>query len=1061
RLSLSLCVCVCVVPFFPYILLSFFFKHLRTVCGMIHSQGIQDDLEVVVPAAGETFVAEDGTVSVVLADTVDADYEPTQDEIEDFAEWMGMQLPEDKEFLYIAREGLKAPLPKNWRPCRTNEDDIYYFNFRTGESTWNHPMDDFFRQKFLKMKEEKKTSTVVTPVATKHAAFPTTNTGSVPSLGNSGGGSGPVSILKKPPSDRIGGIPGTATNAFVPALGASRPMVGGSTTSVRDRVAVDALKPGTTTVASFQSGGERRIVSEAEKNLEEKLRLEREASFKADEEKAEIAQEARLQEMRRTHAAEVEKLQKELEARRAAIESQAVVDDWGPAGKERETLEKRWRTSIDQALKDEEELQRQLLEMRERHGQRLSSEVARVEATVREQHQREEKQMEGESLASLKRLESEVSAEFMKKKAELQQKSQADVQRLKEAAEKHHRAEVAAMREKHADREKKVAESEKKIALIRAKEREAVAAIELKSKNEQAAFRASMEAKLGRIRREEMSEPEGGFPVTLGNACTPPVDDALDAVRQRWQEEEQKCMHTLAEERRKKLSSIERPQSIASSPTSLSTSSVPTTASSTTVCADEAGEELRAANDAVLAGKEKSLQATEKLLRAILEEELLQKDIPAEVQIAEALKHDLNIFVRSTELSRQLEREDVERRGQAALAEHKRARELYEKKVVEQRAKMEAESRAEMEEMMREVEQREVEKALQAMTVEREVVEKKLQQRYEEERCLLLAEVNQEASAYEQKQRADIVAQEEAKLKQREAELHAAATSEALAEVRQTSQQPASAPTASTLGVPLGFLQQRLEFLEKTYAEKEEKLQAELNSIHADMWRLRGTCTPQGLRPPPEQADGNLMPEVCFTPALAFNKKETQHSSLFASEARRFLSEQQRELSARRGALSAAREEWQNNVLNASACARPFLCSGKPFPKLTEGDAVNSKLLTLVSVLSERLEELTGCIAKIQATKGSGTPQRHEEQPRSLPSRLHLRESNAADRTHTGSKQRKGRPPREPHSHGSPASQQDAVGLLQKWSHVLLEFATPSLDQDELTTSIQRFVVDQ
>ncbi|RNC40969.1 putative glutamic acid-rich protein precursor, partial [Trypanosoma cruzi] len=180
---------------------------------MIYSQKTQDDSEVVVPAAGETFVAEDGTVSVVLADTVDDDYEPTQDEIEDFAEWMGMQLPEDKEFLYIAREGLKAPLPKNWRPCRTNEDDIYYFNFRTGESTWNHPMDDFFRQKFLKMKEEKKSSTVTTPVVTKHAAVPTSTTGGVPTLGSSGGGGGPVSILKKSPSDLIGGMPGTATHA--------------------------------------------------------------------------------------------------------------------------------------------------------------------------------------------------------------------------------------------------------------------------------------------------------------------------------------------------------------------------------------------------------------------------------------------------------------------------------------------------------------------------------------------------------------------------------------------------------------------------------------------------------------------------------------------------------------------------------------------------------------------------------------------------------------------------------------------------------------------------------
>lgn len=39
--------------------------------------------------------------------------------------------------LWIAREGLKAPLPEHWLPCRTNTGDVYYFNFATGESLWD------------------------------------------------------------------------------------------------------------------------------------------------------------------------------------------------------------------------------------------------------------------------------------------------------------------------------------------------------------------------------------------------------------------------------------------------------------------------------------------------------------------------------------------------------------------------------------------------------------------------------------------------------------------------------------------------------------------------------------------------------------------------------------------------------------------------------------------------------------------------------------------------------------------------------------------------------------
>lgn len=79
---------------------------------------------------------------VVLEEEIDPLYEPSEKEVIEYAEWIGMDPHFDKDLLWIAREGLKAPLPKNWKPCRCkNSDDIYYFNFRTGESTWEHPCD--------------------------------------------------------------------------------------------------------------------------------------------------------------------------------------------------------------------------------------------------------------------------------------------------------------------------------------------------------------------------------------------------------------------------------------------------------------------------------------------------------------------------------------------------------------------------------------------------------------------------------------------------------------------------------------------------------------------------------------------------------------------------------------------------------------------------------------------------------------------------------------------------------------------------------------------------------
>lgn len=47
----------------------------------------------------------------------------------------------DEPLLWIATEGLKAPLPSMWKTCRSADGEQYYFNFSTGESTWEHPCD--------------------------------------------------------------------------------------------------------------------------------------------------------------------------------------------------------------------------------------------------------------------------------------------------------------------------------------------------------------------------------------------------------------------------------------------------------------------------------------------------------------------------------------------------------------------------------------------------------------------------------------------------------------------------------------------------------------------------------------------------------------------------------------------------------------------------------------------------------------------------------------------------------------------------------------------------------
>lgn len=92
-------------------------------------------------------------MSVVLETQPSGNYEPSENEIWEYGKWLGMQLPEDSRFLWIAREGLKAPLPEHWKACKSEKGELYYFNFKTGKSIWDHPMDDHFKEL---LKTEKK-----------------------------------------------------------------------------------------------------------------------------------------------------------------------------------------------------------------------------------------------------------------------------------------------------------------------------------------------------------------------------------------------------------------------------------------------------------------------------------------------------------------------------------------------------------------------------------------------------------------------------------------------------------------------------------------------------------------------------------------------------------------------------------------------------------------------------------------------------------------------------------------------------------------------------------------
>ncbi|KAL7825377.1 hypothetical protein AOLI_G00325840 [Acnodon oligacanthus] len=82
---------------------------------------------------------------LILEEDYDENYIPSEQEIHEYAREIGIDPDREPELLWLAREGIVAPLPPEWKPCQDVTGDVYYFNFSTGQSTWDHPCDEQYR----------------------------------------------------------------------------------------------------------------------------------------------------------------------------------------------------------------------------------------------------------------------------------------------------------------------------------------------------------------------------------------------------------------------------------------------------------------------------------------------------------------------------------------------------------------------------------------------------------------------------------------------------------------------------------------------------------------------------------------------------------------------------------------------------------------------------------------------------------------------------------------------------------------------------------------------------
>merc|ERR1712187_566172 len=73
-----------------------------------------------------------------------------------YAIYLGMDLQADNDLFWIAREGLKEPIPEPWKPCQLQDSrEVFYFNKITGERSWEHPSDGIYRKMYRNKKLKK------------------------------------------------------------------------------------------------------------------------------------------------------------------------------------------------------------------------------------------------------------------------------------------------------------------------------------------------------------------------------------------------------------------------------------------------------------------------------------------------------------------------------------------------------------------------------------------------------------------------------------------------------------------------------------------------------------------------------------------------------------------------------------------------------------------------------------------------------------------------------------------------------------------------------------------
>ncbi|XP_022252627.1 centrosomal protein of 164 kDa-like [Limulus polyphemus] len=69
----------------------------------------------------------------------------TDEDIALYGKQLGIDVDQEQHLLWIAEEGLQATVPPPWCPVEDPRGRIYYYNQKTDEASWEHPLDPYYR----------------------------------------------------------------------------------------------------------------------------------------------------------------------------------------------------------------------------------------------------------------------------------------------------------------------------------------------------------------------------------------------------------------------------------------------------------------------------------------------------------------------------------------------------------------------------------------------------------------------------------------------------------------------------------------------------------------------------------------------------------------------------------------------------------------------------------------------------------------------------------------------------------------------------------------------------